>query len=172
MTSFFGATRIGEALHAEHQSTIAALDGLERLVDHRSPPDLSDASVRAVLSAVAAALEDDVVRHYGFEEEHLFPRLADAGAAFMVDMLTGEHEDIRPLAQAVREGCQQMLGGVLADAEWRVFRETARDLIERETFHIQKEEMGLLAALAQILDADADAALAERHAALGREPAE
>jgi hypothetical protein len=40
-------------------------------------------------------------------------------------------------------------------------------LIDRETFHIQKEEMGLLAALAQVLNAAEDADLADRHAALG-----
>lgn len=169
MTSFFGATRIGEALHAEHQSTIAALDGLERLTDRRSPPDSADPAVRQALEAVAAALEDDVARHFGFEEEHLFPRLAQAGADFMVDMLSGEHDDIRPLALHVRDGCRRLLDGGLSEPEWREFQGTAQDLIERETFHIQKEEMGLLAALSQILDRDTDADLAARHAALTQE---
>lgn len=166
MTSFFGATRIGQALHAEHQATLAALDGLDRLTSSRTAPDPADGPARAVLEAVASALEEDVRRHFAFEEDHLFPRLAEAGAAFMVDMLTGEHEDIRPLADSVRADCLRMLDGPLPAADWRRFREEAADLIERETFHIQKEEMGLLAALAQILPPEEDAALADRHAAL------
>lgn len=166
MTTFFGSTRTGEALHGEHQSTLAALDGLERLTDRSSLPDVSDPAVRAALESVATALEDDVARHFAFEEENLFPLIAQAGATFMVDMLSGEHDEIRPLAAEVRDGCRSLLAGSMTAADWRLFRGTAQDLIERETFHIQKEEMGLLVALAQILDSDDDAILAARHAAL------
>lgn len=166
MTTFFGATRIGEALHTEHQSTLAALDALERLIDRRAIPDAADPQVRQVLETVAQALEDDVARHFAFEEENLFPRVAAAGATFMADMLAGEHEEIRPLAGQVRDLCRAHLDAGLSETDWRLLRDVAQDLIERETFHIQKEEMGLLAALAQILDRDTDADLAARHAAL------
>lgn len=164
MTSFFGTTRIGAALHAEHQATMATLDALERLTDSRTPPDTTSPAVRATLEDVARALEDDVRRHFSFEEDNLFPRLADAGAAFMVDMLSAEHDDIRPLAGYVRDACTAFTEAVPDAAAWAEFRAAARDLIERETFHIQKEEMGLLAALSQILDPDTDADLAARHA--------
>lgn len=164
MNSIFGATRIGGALHTEHMRTMEQLDALETLISARRPPDLAEAA--PLLEDIARALDEDVTRHFAFEEEHLFPRLHDAGAGFMVDMLTGEHAEIRPLAEGLRDACRAMVAGG-CDAElWESFRADARDLIDRETFHIQKEEMGLLAALSQVLDATEDADLAARHAAL------
>lgn len=164
MNSFFGATRIGEALHTEHMRTMEALDTLETLTTNRRPPNPVESA--DLLESIARNLDEDVSRHFGFEEEHLFPLLRDAGAGFMVDMLTGEHAEIRPLAESLRDSCRALATGNLDPALWDSFRADARELIERETFHIQKEEMGLLAALSQVLDAKEDAILAERHAAL------
>ncbi|GAB3125500.1 hemerythrin domain-containing protein [Novispirillum itersonii] len=165
MTSdFFGQTRTGALLHGEHQSTLAALVELETFTGSRTPPEL-DASRRAFLLRLYHLIEADVTDHFTFEEDNLFPRIAAAGAGFMVDMLSAEHEDIRALAQDIRA----MIGAFLDETpitpdRWTVFRTTARDLIDMETFHIQKEEMGLLAALPQVLDDQEDAGIAARHA--------
>lgn len=159
MTVFAG-TRIGEHLHQEHRSTLDALYALENLLGRRAPT--LDGDARATLESLARALEDDVTGHFGFEEEHLFPVLRQAGAAFMVDMLTAEHAAIRPLAEEVRAAIDRALAaGAFDPAEWPGFESAARELIDRETFHIQKEEMGLLGALAQVLEADIDRRLAE-----------
>jgi iron-sulfur cluster repair protein YtfE (RIC family) len=165
MSSIFSATRIGAALHIEHMRTMEALDALDSLVARRHPPEPSEAAED--LERIARGLDEDVTRHFAFEEAHLFPRLHEAGAGFMVDMLTGEHAEIRPLAESVRDTCRALAAGTVAASAWTAFQAEARDLIDRETFHIQKEEMGLLAALAQVLNAAEDADLADRHAALG-----
>jgi hypothetical protein len=43
------------------------------------------------------------------------------------------------------------------------FRDAGAELVEREIFHIQKEEMGLLAAISALVDRDTDARLAETY---------
>lgn len=162
--TIFGTTHIGSRLHEEHQSTLRCLNDLELLIRFREAPDLRDANTRRRLEDVARTLEDDVTRHFAFEEEELFPRLRQAGAGFMVDMLTAEHADIRPFAQDLSGLVRGVLeAGFTADT-WSEFVRLANELLDRETFHIQKEEMGLLSALAQILDSETDALLAERHA--------
>lgn len=164
--SFFGSTRIGACLHAEHQTTLAALNDLELLARFRSPPDIADATTQARLADIARVLEEDVTRHFGFEEAELFPLLRTAGAGFMVDMLLAEHEDIRPIAEDLAAVSRAGAADGFDAAAWARFRQLAEDIIDRETFHVQKEEMGLLAALSQVLSADQDAVLAEKHAAL------
>lgn len=161
---FFGTTRTGAALHGEHQATLGALNDLDVLI--RGPlPDLAKADVAARLAAFARTMDEDVTSHFAFEEEHLFPVLDKAGAGHMVAMLLGEHELIRPLAiESRRLALAALEAGAFERDAWITFKEVAAELVEREIFHVQKEEMGLLAALAQVLDADQDAALAEAHA--------
>ncbi len=160
---FFGQTRTGLLLHGEHQSTLGALAELESFISSRKPPPLGDAE-KTFLARLDGLIEADVTAHFTFEEENLFPRVARAGGGFMVDMLQAEHESIRPLAQAVRAAIAVFLDqGTISDGSWGTFRKAARDLIEQETFHVQKEEMGLLAALAQIFEAAEDASIAGHH---------
>lgn len=161
----FGTTRTGNALYGEHQSTLRTLDDIDALIRGRCP-DLGNADVQARLASVAQVLEDDVTSHFQFEEEHLFPILEKAGAGGMVAMLLGEHSTIRPLAEEVRRLALDAIDtGAFTATAWTQFRQAAAELVEREVFHVQKENMGLLAALAQVLDADQDAALAAAHAA-------
>lgn len=161
----FGSTRTGSALHGEHQSTLAALNDIETLI--RGPrPDLSEADTTARLESFARVLEDDVTEHFAFEEGHVFPVLEKAGAGHMVAMLMGEHEIIRPLAQETRRlTLEALAAGAFTREAWTAFKEIGEELVEREIFHVQKEEMGLLAALAQVLDSETDAHLADTHAA-------
>lgn len=160
----FGSTRTGSALHGEHQSTLAALNDLEALI--RGPlPDVSKTDIAARLNGVAQVLEDDVTNHFAFEEEHVFPVLEDAGGGHMVAMLKGEHQIIRPLAEETRRlALEALAAAAFSRDSWAAFKEVAGELVEREVFHVQKEEMGLLAALAQILDPETDSQLADTHA--------
>lgn len=164
--SFFETTRIGACLHAEHQSTLRALNDLETLTRAKAAPDTTTPAVAATLTEIARALEDDVQRHFGFEEAELFPLLRTAGAGFMVDMLTAEHEDIRPLATDLAQAARKAVAESFTAAEWAAFRAMAEEVFDRESFHVQKEEMGLLAALSQVLSPEQDAELAARHAAM------
>lgn len=161
----FGS-KIGSALHEEHRSTLMALDALESMVGAKTPPALND-RLRGQMGEIARAMEADVTRHFGFEEANLFPLLQQAGATFMVNMLVNEHGSIRPLAQSIQATIEHALAeGSFEASHWPQFRETVRDFIDTETFHIQKEEMGLLSALAQLLTPAQDEALAQAYEAL------
>lgn len=160
----FEATHTGKALHGEHHSTMQTMNDLEALIQAKAPPNAADPTIRARLESTAQVLEDDVTNHFQFEEDHLFPTLEQAGAGFMVSMLKGEHEIIRPLAASIRLAALRAVSdGAFTEAAWQEFRRTATELVEREIFHIQKEEMGLLAALAQILSPEQDRDLAALH---------
>ena len=49
------------------------------------------------------------------------------------------------------------------DETWRNFRDAGGELVEREIFHIQKEEMGLLAAISALVEPEVDTRLAETY---------
>lgn len=160
-------TRIGQMLHEEHQRTLTMLNDLEGRIygaAAKKPLDAADAGDRRRLEAVLSVVDEDVERHFAFEEEVLFPILDDAGAADMVQMLTYEHKAIRPIAQRLRELAAGALEPGFGAGEWDEFRTLARELIEREMFHIQKEEIGLVQGLSHVLDPEADGELSLRYA--------
>jgi len=164
--NFFSKTKTGEALHGQHQSTMQTLGEIELLIRASEPVDPRAPKIQPRLESVARVLEEDVTGHFSFEEREVFPLLRDAGAGFMVDMLVGEHEVIRPLAEKLRGLALGAIdSGSFSAEDWATFCTTARELVDREVFHIQKEEMGLLSALAQVLSPETDNELAERHGA-------
>jgi len=69
-------------------------------------------------------------------------------------MLLGEHEIIRPLANQLVGLARQALEQGFDAQSWAAFREAGLEIAEREVFHVQKEEMGFLPGLEQILDED------------------
>ncbi len=160
-------TRIGALLHEDHMATLRTLNDLDAFVQRQgaTPPDLAQPSVRKSLDALVATVADEVGNHFGFEEEHLFPRLADAGEGMIGEVLRQEHKVILPLGSALSDAVKAAYdaGGFSAEA-WQDFRGKAAELVERETFHIQKEEMGLIAAISMLLDSDDDAELAMQYA--------
>jgi hypothetical protein len=162
------STRIGDLLHRDHMATVAALEGLERLISRNRKPPVADAAFRTALGDLAALARAEVEAHFGFEEGQIFPLFLAQGQTGIVEILTQEHETILPLARRVAT----MAEGGAADGfdpdGWAAFRLAAGELIERELFHIQKEEMGLLAGIAMLIDPATDTRLAEAFAALAR----
>lgn len=163
----YGSTAIGGLLHAEHLHTIETLQRLEEFLGvqtARKSPDLTRPEVKAVLTALTGELAPEVHYHFGFEEENLFPLLANAGQWGMVNLLTSEHRAILPLATGLAESAAGALAaGRFSDEDWADFHDRAMELCEAEVFHIQKEEMGLLAAIASFVDAATDERLAEAY---------
>jgi len=161
--------RILQSLHQEHAAMLAVLERLENLLARNrpdDPPDAADGAVAGLLGDVAAALGDDISHHYAFEEEHLFPRFAELIDAGVPEMLRQEHNLIRPIAgQLVEMIAAAKQGGFDADG-WRDFHALAREVAEREVFHVQKEEMGFLPALDQMLDEDEDGPLQMAYAGM------
>ncbi len=149
-------------LHDEHTAMLAVLERLEKLLSTHGPanaPDVRDASTAQLLGDVTAALGDDISHHYAFEETHLFPRFAEYADPGISNMLKDEHDLIRPLATGLLALIEQARTGGFDQQDWARFHETAMDVTEREIFHVQKEEMGFLPLLDQVLDEDLDGEL-------------
>ena len=153
-------------LHDEHLATIQVLETLEsRLLGayRHAPPDPAEPEVARTLRAVADALDGEVGRHFEFEEEHVFPRVAAEGDSDIVAYLTEEHAAIRPLAEDVVRSARAAAADGFDAAAWARFRPLGLELVERLVSHIQKEEMGLLPVLDDILDEAADRELVGHH---------
>lgn len=159
----FPQTTIATLIHNDHLKTLESLQSLEALLRRQSdrrPPDLASGPGRAALEAVVAALATDIQCHFTFEETYLFPLLQSVGEYGITSILREEHDAIRPLAQTISDTAVAALeSGSFADAVWRDFHAQGMELCEREIFHIQKEEMGLLGALGTFVDAEMDAQL-------------
>lgn len=157
-------TQTGALLHEDHMATIQSLQKLEEFLGrHRTAPRL-DAGAVGFLTGLAKTLRDEVESHFGFEENHLFPVFAQRGENGIVMMLTMEHRTILPLAVQVAElAAAAAAAGAFDDQSWRDFSDSGAELVEREIFHVQKEEMGLLAAISALVDRETDAQLAETY---------
>jgi len=163
----FGNTQIGTLLHEEHVRTIQALQSLEEYLlkqTSKRVPDVTNEKVRELLEHLLSDVAAEVERHFGFEENFLFPVLTGRGEGGIAAFLTEEHGTILPLAQELAETARTALNGNGFTVEdWKEFHHRGVELCEREIFHIQKEEMGLLAAISMFVDPAADADLAAKY---------
>lgn len=151
--------QVSRRLHEEHLATLDLWGRVEQAFAARAkawPPARLDPELSTLLGRGAAALADEVTRHFEFEERELFPRLAAAGEGDIAALLAEEHETIRAAAREFGT----LAAGTLDGAGWRALRALGLELAERLTAHVQKEEMALLPMLEDLLDADADRELA------------
>ena len=143
--------RISRRLHEEHQATLALWGRLEASL----ATGRLDASL---VKSAAAALRDEIDRHFAFEEESLFPRLAAGGEADIAELLSEEHA-------AIREAGARFIAIAPEDPPNARLRPLALELAERLVAHVQKEEMALLPVLDDLLDEDTDCELQLAYAA-------
>jgi len=157
-------------IHAEHDMTLDLLNRLERATGKRgkdTPIDPSTPDGKALLHQVVATCNNDVHRHFEFEETRLFPHILSMGGECMVNILSAEHEQIRPIASGLRDLAKEAMDvGSFAPKKWGEFCQLSRDLIDIETFHIQKEEMGLIGALQSMFTPEQDEALANEYSSI------
>lgn len=151
--------RLAEILHAEHQRTLTVLDELDGWRGKNKPDDINQ--IKDLLEALIDVAQGDITEHYAFEEEHLFPVLRMNGADFMANMLAGEHEMIRPIAQELSTMAQDAIANGFSEESWKQFQERSFEFIGHETFHIQKEEMGLINAINAMFTPEQEAPLIE-----------
>jgi hemerythrin-like domain-containing protein len=151
------ARQVSRQLDEEHHAQLALMNRLEHLLNGR------DAVLPAAMaSELVRTLELDIGRHFGFEETELFPRLEEFGAGDIGRLLRAEHDDLRalatemlPLLRAAGAG-DVPLGAAL--------RQLGAELVERQISHIQKETMGLLPLVDDLLDEATDRQLAMAYA--------
>jgi iron-sulfur cluster repair protein YtfE (RIC family) len=133
---------ISRRLHEEHLATLALWSRVEASLAANRP----DAPL---LRSAAAALAEELDRHFAFEEAELFPRLAAAGEADIGLLLADEHATIRDVGREFMALARNEPGNPR-------LRPLGLELAERLVSHVQKEEMSLLPSLDDLLDEDAD----------------
>jgi len=162
-----GPTELGRMLHDEHLRTLELMNAVEMRISGKKQDrrlDTADADDERLLHDVLAIVDQEINRHFRFEENVLFPVLDTAGVGDMTRLLIQEHEGIRPLAETLRSLSATALENGCDDDTWRKFRYAAMDLVHAVMFHIQKEEMGLIQKLGFFIDRDTDKALSARYA--------
>lgn len=151
------ARQVCRLLDDEHRAALALYGRLEQALAGRD----GDAIAR-IAAPLARHLEAEAIHHFDFEEQSLFPRLADAGEGDIAELLAEEHAAIREVAAALLPLVRRA-GDGLAPADAAAFRRLALELVERQVAHIQKESMALLPMLDDLLDEATDRELAFAH---------
>ncbi|MCW2284829.1 hemerythrin-like domain-containing protein [Rhodoblastus acidophilus] len=148
------ANRISQTLHEEHSATIELMERLEAMIPRKTPLDAKN----PLLRDLAAAIEADTIRHFDFEEQHLFPMLASVGDQLIGDHLTEEHNFMRPVAERLKGLCDTAQQTGFDEESWKQFQRAGAEFVQRMLIHVQKEEMALL----PLIDGTMDSATEER----------
>lgn len=153
---------ICNTLHDDHMMTVRMLENLETAltrIGRKTPPAADDPELSRLLTDLVAIMQSEISSHFSFEEEHLFPRIEKMGDAPMLAILRDEHNTIRPLAARITEVVKESRASGFSPDGWAELYDLGLELAERETFHIQKEEMGFLPLLDQFVESEEDRAL-------------
>jgi len=158
---------VTRSLHEEHEAVTGMLGKLQHMLKEQGPdrpPQHDNTVATEALNALIAAVEVEMPRHFDFEERELLPRLAEEGDGDMGALLIEEHEVILPLAKRLAGLARAARADGFGQQPWSDFHRMANELVERLSAHVEKEEMALLPALAEILDEDEDRAIWNRYA--------
>lgn len=152
-------------LHDEHRANIGLLGQVEHaLARPLRGPAAHGVALLDLVRALMRQVEQDVDRHFAFEERELFPRMEESGEGDIAGLLREEHAAIRDVVDELRPLARQALEHALDDGGWDGLRAAALELVERMVSHIQKEEMALLPMLDDLLDDETDRRLAMDYA--------
>ena len=153
--------QVSQALDDEHRANLDLLGRVEQAFARAGRvPDLA-----RLAGEFGRHLDQDLARHFDFEERELFPRMAEAGDGDMAALLVEEHDAIRAVAGELLPLTRAAAAGTLDEAGWGALKRGALELVERQVAHIQKETMALLPLLDDLLDEDSDRDLAFAYAA-------
>jgi hemerythrin-like domain-containing protein len=154
--------QVARTLDDEHRANLELLERLEHLLARR---DAAPGEWRTLGGALQRQLAEEIGRHFGFEEQQLFPRMAEAGDGELALLLGEEHDTLRAVAADLEPLARALAAGTLAEAERAALQRLAAEWIERMVAHIQKESMALLPLLDDLLDETSDRELAFAYAA-------
>lgn len=153
---------VSRTLDDEHRANLALLDRVEQAFGRMRARGSDE--LRTLAGALARQVEQDIGRHFAFEERELFPRMTDAGDGDMAALLAEEHASIRAVADELLPLARAAEDGTLDAAGWDALARGALEIAERQVAHIQKESMALLPLLDDLLDEDDDRELAFAYA--------
>jgi hemerythrin-like domain-containing protein len=157
--------QVSQVLDTEHRSSLDLLGQIEQAFA-RAPRKgaARDPDVARLSGAFVRLIEQDIARHFDFEERELFTRMTGSGEGDIADLLAYEHEVMRAVAAEVLPLAQAAAAGTLDDGGFDEFRRGALEMVERQVSHIQKETMALLPMLDDLLDDETDRELAFAYA--------
>jgi len=158
------ARQVSHLLDAEHRANLELLGRVEQALA-RTARAAADPDFPRLAAAFARMVEHDIGRHFDFEEQQLFPRMADAGEGDIAGLLREEHDSIREVAAEVLPLARAAAAGTLDSAGFEALRRAALELVERQVAHIQKETMALLPLLDDLIDDELDRTLTFEYAA-------
>ena len=153
--------QVSHALDSEHRTSLDLLGHFEHALSR--PKSAGGDDFARLAGAFQRLIEQDIGRHFDFEETELFPRMADAGEGDIATLLREEHDAIREVAAEVLPLARAAAAGTLDPRGLDALRRGASELIERQVAHIQKETMALLPLLDDLLDDELDRSLALRY---------
>ena len=154
-----GSSQVSRALHDEHRASLDLLGRVERVL---GAPRAAGDELAPAARTLLKYLQQEVDRHFGFEERELFSRMSEAGESDLAALLAEEHESISAVAEDLQPLLQSAAAGQPFDAA--ALQRLMPELIERQVAHIQKETMALLPLLDDLLDEDTDRDLAFAYA--------
>ena len=157
--------QVSHTLDTEHRSSLELLGRIEQALARAPRAGAArDADVERLAAALARLIEQDIGRHFDFEERELFPRVIDAGEGDIAELLQQEHDAIRAVASEIVPLLRAAAGGTLDDDGFATMKRGTLEMVERQVAHIQKETMALLPMLDDLLDDETDRALAFAYA--------
>jgi hemerythrin-like domain-containing protein len=152
---------INRALDEEHRANLELLLQVQRVL---AGPTATGKEPAALAGHLLRAVEHEIVRHFGFEEREIFPRMEEAGEGDMASLLAEEHDAIRTVAGEMLPLLREAVRDALDDAGWIRLRRGALEFSERLRTHIDKETLALLPLLEDLLDEETDRELAFAYA--------
>jgi hemerythrin-like domain-containing protein len=157
--------QISRKLHEEHEATLGLLERFESALTRlrNVPPPADDATWPYLLAQLDTALQYEVSRHFGLEEDQLFPRLHEHGEGELAELLFEEHESIRQVVGPLLELIAAARTNTLDAAGWRSLKTSGFELTERLGSHARKEEGSFIPFVDEMLDEDTDNALWEEY---------
>lgn len=156
------STQTARMIDDDHRSNLELLGRVEKAVSRAA---YTNEALVALLREFAHAMEHEIGRHFQFEEDYLFPRIADAGDGAIAALMLDEHAAIREVAAELLPLVNEVAAGQVDEEAWDRMRLGTLELIERQVFHIQKETMAVLPLLDDVLDPETDGELAMGYAA-------
>lgn len=147
-------------LHEEHAAVFELCRRMEQAFSRTaSPPDAASSEWTALFGKIEHVIENEVWRHFDFEEKALWPLLHESGDGDLAELLDEEHEVIRDAAEALTAGIATALAGDLTGQSWQQLKTAALEFAERLVAHAQKEDLSLLPTLDNLLTPEQDTEL-------------